>query len=201
MMHKLVPLNVLISWCQLVWHIRPIIRGELHLNITCKGLNLLFRKGEMSGSQGRYTDTLFVHQLTFTVICFFVWYWVQVETSGSSFFKEVPPKTTNGIFEFAEALIECWFVFVCLWAVTGTTQLIELLLFSFLKCTTRWIARNNKNFRSVCLLCHDLHLSVCTWFLGALTKTLCRPVRLGDSQSSWVSDTVNMQGFSPIITV
>lgn len=34
-----------------------------------------------------------------------------------------------------------------------------------------------------------------------LTRTLCRPVRLGDSQSSWVSDTVSMQGFSPIRTV
>lgn len=36
---------------------------------------------------------------------------------------------------------------------------------------------------------------------ASLTRTLCRPVRLGDSQSSWVSDTVSMQGFSPIRTV
>lgn len=36
---------------------------------------------------------------------------------------------------------------------------------------------------------------------GSLTMTLCCPVRLGGSQSSWVSDTVTVQGVSPIITV
>lgn len=36
---------------------------------------------------------------------------------------------------------------------------------------------------------------------GSLTMTLCCPVRLGGSQSSWVSDTVTAQGVSPIITV
>lgn len=36
---------------------------------------------------------------------------------------------------------------------------------------------------------------------GSLTMTLCCPVRLGGSQSSCVSDTVTVQGVSPIITV
>lgn len=33
------------------------------------------------------------------------------------------------------------------------------------------------------------------------TVTLCCPVRLGGSHSSWVSDTVTAQGVSPISTV
>lgn len=51
--------------------------------------------------------------------------------------------------------------------------------------------------------CVFVHVSVSPTLShpGALTRTLCRPVRLGDSQTSWVSDTVNMQGFSPISTV
>lgn len=35
----------------------------------------------------------------------------------------------------------------------------------------------------------------------SLTVTLCSPVRLGHSQSSWLSDRVRMQGVSPISTV
>lgn len=35
----------------------------------------------------------------------------------------------------------------------------------------------------------------------AFTVTLCWPVRLGDSQRSWVSETVRVQGVSPISTV
>lgn len=34
-----------------------------------------------------------------------------------------------------------------------------------------------------------------------LTVTLCSPVRLGHSHSSWVSDSVSTQGVSPISTV
>lgn len=36
------------------------------------------------------------------------------------------------------------------------------------------------------------------WFL---TITLCCPVRLGGSHSSWVSETVTAQGVSPMSTV
>lgn len=35
----------------------------------------------------------------------------------------------------------------------------------------------------------------------AFTVTLCWPVRLGDSHRSWVSETVKVQGVSPISTV
>lgn len=36
---------------------------------------------------------------------------------------------------------------------------------------------------------------------GDLTVTLCCPVRLGHSHSSWLSDSVRAQGVSPISTV
>lgn len=39
------------------------------------------------------------------------------------------------------------------------------------------------------------------WAGHGRTVTLCCPVRLGDSQSSWVSDTVRVHGVEPMSTV
>lgn len=150
---------------------------------------------------------------------------LSVAASGSALFKALPLKTANGIcIEFCEALILLTEgLFVCLLSAFAgsnrnhTADFISAVVLSRSGREDGWKAARGlsvcpSNCQSICsparpsslpavcvCVCRCVFVSLLSPL--SLTRTLCRPVRLGDSQTSWVSDTVSMQGFSPIRTV